>query len=247
MFTDVGGSGASSRSSSFRRPGGANESAPSTPSPAPTDNRIPQNRRLDSLRLPAGTRSPLAQSHTPIPSVMTPPPAGGSRPRALSPSSLNRLQAKVLRAKLMGTSDAEKLEQEYEEEAKKASGGVGVESGVRKKTEVLPTLDGRGRLYDVGHGKEEEELLPGNRKKKEKVCALIPVNSSHLIFPQFETHDPKTGEIIRYNADDDTTTLGEMLRQEKFGAGMADQKDLDAQFARAIMGDGKFQVKQEFS
>lgn len=34
-----------------------------------------------------------------------------------------------------------------------------------------------------------------------------------------------------------------MLRQEKFGAGMADQKDLDAQFARAIMGDGKFQVK----
>ena len=33
-----------------------------------------------------------------------------------------------------------------------------------------------------------------------------------------------------------------MLRQEKFGAGMADQKDLDAQFARAVMTDGKFQV-----
>ena len=33
-----------------------------------------------------------------------------------------------------------------------------------------------------------------------------------------------------------------MLRQEKFGAGMADQKDLDAQFARAVMGDGKFEV-----
>jgi hypothetical protein len=33
-----------------------------------------------------------------------------------------------------------------------------------------------------------------------------------------------------------------MLRHEKFGAGMADQKDLDAQFARAIVGDGKFQV-----
>lgn len=38
-------------------------------------------------------------------------------------------------------------------------------------------------------------------------------------------------------------TLGEMLRQEKFGAGQADQKDLDAQFAKAIMGDGKFQVR----
>lgn len=37
-------------------------------------------------------------------------------------------------------------------------------------------------------------------------------------------------------------TLGELLRQEKFGAGMSDQKDLDAQYAKAIMGDGKFQV-----
>ena len=33
-----------------------------------------------------------------------------------------------------------------------------------------------------------------------------------------------------------------MLRQERLGAGMADQKDLDAQYARAVMGDGKFQV-----
>jgi hypothetical protein len=57
-----------------------------------------------------------------------------------------------------------------------------------------------------------------------------------------ETRDPKTGEIVRYNADDDTTTLGELLRQEKFGAGMADQKDLDMQFAQSIMTDGGFVV-----
>jgi hypothetical protein len=37
-------------------------------------------------------------------------------------------------------------------------------------------------------------------------------------------------------------TLGEMLRQERMGAGMADQKDMDAQFARAVIGDGKFEV-----
>jgi len=55
-------------------------------------------------------------------------------------------------------------------------------------------------------------------------------------------HDPKTGEIVRYNADDDSTTLGDMLREERFGAGMADQKNLDAQLAKAIMSDGKFQV-----
>jgi hypothetical protein len=34
-----------------------------------------------------------------------------------------------------------------------------------------------------------------------------------------------------------------MVRQERFGGGMADQKNLDAQFAKAIMGDGKFQVR----
>ena len=61
---------------------------------------------------------------------------------------------------------------------------------------------------------------------------------------QFETCDPKTGELLRYNADDDEITLGEMVRQERFGAGMADQKNLDAQFAKAIVGDGKFEVRE---
>lgn len=48
--------------------------------------------------------------------------------------------------------------------------------------------------------------------------------------------------MLRINADDDTMTLGEMLRQERMGAGMSDQKNLDAQYARAVMGDGKFEV-----
>lgn len=211
MFNDIGGSGGSSRSSSFRRPGAMGErqqsapGTPSTPSP-PSGAAPPANRRLDSLRLPSQAGSPLAQSHTPIPSVMTPQPLavrkGGKR--GLSPSSLNRLQAKVLRAKLMGAPDADKLEKEYEVEARRAAGGGGgggdddevrVRLGegrddddmdvdgdredldvdarggvVRRKVEVLPTLDGRGRLYDVGHGKEDDRAQgPGNRKKKEKV------------------------------------------------------------------------------
>ncbi|KAF8644514.1 hypothetical protein AX16_008391 [Volvariella volvacea WC 439] len=225
MFSDIHGSGASSRSSSFRRPGGHGES--STPTP-PSGSSAPVNRRLDSLRLPSQAASPLQQSHTPVPSVMTPPIASSSK-RALSPSSLNKLQAKVLRAKLMGDPNASALEKEYEEESRRSKGEV-VEDGVRKKVEVLPTMDGRGRLYDVGLGRDDGKPLPGNRKKKEK----------------FENRDPKTGEIIRYNPDDDTTTLGEMLRQEKFGAGMADQKNLDTQFAKAIMGDGKFQNDLEY-
>ncbi|KAF9236508.1 CwfJ C-terminus 1-domain-containing protein-like protein [Melanogaster broomeanus] len=229
MFTDIGASGASSRSSSFRRPGIANDSAPATPSPISASNKLPAHRRLDSLRLPSQADSPLAQSHTPIPSVMTPSVATVSTRRAMSPSSLNKLQAKVLRAKLMNAPNAAELEREYEEEARKAHGEPG-EPVVRTRVEVLPTLDARGRLYDVGHGKDDADAQRGNRKKKEK----------------FETRDRKTGDIVRYNADDDTMTLGEMLRQERFGAGIGDQKDLDAQYAKAIMGDGKFENDLEY-
>ncbi len=85
-------------------------------------------------------------------------------------------------------------------------------------------------MYDVGHGAADAPQMPGNRKKKEKV----------------ETRDPKTGDIVRYNADDDSMTLGEMLRQEKLSAGMADQKNLNAQFAQAIATDGGFKVSISF-
>jgi hypothetical protein len=172
MFNDLGGSGASSRSSGFRRPGGPGESAPSTPSPqtaAPPAARP----RFDSLRLSSQTGTPGQQVRTPIPSVMT--PQLGSK-RALSPSSLNRLQAKVLRAKLTGGADAEKLEKEYEEEMRRANGITTGEDGAQTRTrvEVLPTLDARGRLYDVGLGKDDGNVLPGNRKKKEKVGVFKP-------------------------------------------------------------------------
>jgi hypothetical protein len=175
---------------------------------------------------------------------MTPQLQPGGK-RALSPTSLNRLQAKVLRAKLTGGPDAEKLEKEYEEEMRRANGINKDEHGVETRTrvEVLPTLDARGRLYDVGHGKDDGKVLPGNKKKKEKVRVEYPIE--HQIsdcLRKVETRDPKTGEIIRYNADDDTTTLGELLRQEKFSAGMADQKNLDMQFAQSIMTDGGFVV-----
>ncbi|KAJ3758310.1 CwfJ C-terminus 1-domain-containing protein-like protein [Lentinula raphanica] len=226
-------SGASSRSSSFRRPGESNLSTPR--SSTPSTNGPPVNRRLDSLRLPSQANSPLQQSHTPIPSVLTPPPPQASTKRALSPSSLNKLQAKVLRAKLIGAPNAEALEREYEGAQRLANGFDDGDSGgsVKQsvKVEVLPSLDGRGRLYDIGSGvlgkdEGEDHRKPGNRRKKEK---------------HFDTHDSRTGEIIRYNADDDSTTLTEMLRQEKFGGGMADQKDQDMVLARAIVGDGKYE------
>ena len=178
LFNDLGGSGGSSRSSSFRRPGGAGESAPSTPSSQPGMPSVAR-ARFGSHHLPSQTGTPGQQVRTPIPSVMT-PQLGGKR--ALSPSSLNRLQAKVLRAKLTGGADTEKLEKEYEEELQRASGINTDEDGVQTRTrvEVLPTLDVRGRLYDVGQGKDDDRLLPGNRKKKEKVRFITCLNAIRI-------------------------------------------------------------------
>jgi hypothetical protein len=66
-----------------------------------------------------------------------------------------------------------------------------------------------------------------------------------MLLQYVETRDRKTGEVIRVNADDDTVTLGDMLRHERSGAGMADQRNLDAELARAITTDGKFEVRLE--
>ena len=159
---------------SFRRPG---ESGPSTPStsanPLPKCNP-PANRRLDSLRLTSNAaptsskqktstqNTPLAM--TPIPSAMTP----NLRPSGPLPD-LNKLQAKVLKAKLMGSPNVAELEKEYEE-AKRRSEGVFIDEG-NTKLEALPSLDGQGRLYDVGTGTPDQGpvRLPGNRRQKEKV------------------------------------------------------------------------------
>jgi hypothetical protein len=56
---------------------------------------------------------------------------------------------------------------------------------------------------------------------------------------QFEDRDA-SGNIIRYNADDDQVSLQDLVRQERFGAGIADQKNLDAELASRIAGDGTF-------
>jgi hypothetical protein len=181
MFSDIGEGSRPSSRTSFRRPGGPDDSAPSTPQQSRTSAPLPStgppaNKRLETLRLSRNSSSPqMSNPSTPIPTVLTPPVGGGTRPRALSPSSLNKLQARVLRAKLMNAPDADKLEKQYAEEAEKAQNASnhGLSTKEGERVEVLPTLDGRGKLYDVGQGREDPALLPGNRRKKEKVYPIL--------------------------------------------------------------------------
>lgn len=195
IFNEPGSAGSSrppSRASSFRRPGSApDEAGPSSRAQTPQ----PQQR--------------TSKLSTPIPSVFTPPVGLARKPSQLqtsttaddvtkaavqesqsdesllskppmSPTSLNRLQAKVLRMRLMGGDSAElkELEATYEAELQRSrqgdAGGGYFESapgnGQETEVRVLPTLDGRGRLYDVGIGKEKDEpqLGPGNKRKRKE-------------------------------------------------------------------------------
>ncbi|KZW01458.1 hypothetical protein EXIGLDRAFT_602781 [Exidia glandulosa HHB12029] len=194
MFTEMQepGSGASSRSASFRRPTD-DSSRPTTPSIRPP---LPQrgSNTPSAMAVPM-VHSPAAQ---PLPSAKGVP----------SQSELNQMQARVLKAKLLGDPGAEAMEQEYEEMRDRA------ESAPR--VAVLPTHDVRGQVYDVGLGRDDAHKA-GNRKSK-------------------------------LTSEEDEKDIGvlDMLRQERFGAGRADQKDMDAQLTRAIMSDGKFEANLEY-
>lgn len=150
----------------------------------------------------------------------------------------------------MDADDAAALEAEYERERKRSleagpaiaeHEGMEQTLGGSKKlgegVQVLPTLDGRGRMYDVGVGTsvadqiEAERLAKGRRGKKE---------------PKFETRDPKTGELIRNNADDDALTLDDLVRQERFSGGMNDQRALDTEVANRIATDARYSTDLDY-
>jgi len=165
----------------FRRPGEERE-------PREAGGSTP---RIDALKRSSG---PL-KGATPIPSVFTPQALtrGGSSEAAKTDADgrpiftleqLNRLQAKVLRAKLTDDPDAEALEEQYERERARFDEAGGQthttgnivredEDGNTVQVEVLPTLDGQGRLYDVGLGKEDA-IPAGKRKKDPKVRGIQP-------------------------------------------------------------------------
>lgn len=185
------GSRPSSRNE-FRRPGESLEGSDSSSAP----------RHLPSVATPVGNRTPVPSVFTP-PISRTPRGIGAtsnlshtanySQPTAtsatiivpsvepdtpiLTQSELNKLQATVLKAKLLDSPDAAKLEADYEKQRVRTLNGVAATVVPHPKgatVQVLPTLDGHGRLYDVGQGIEEaDEMGEGNKKrKKDKVSAV---------------------------------------------------------------------------
>ncbi|UZJ54828.1 hypothetical protein CBS101457_004148 [Exobasidium rhododendri] len=220
------------RSSAFK---GSSDTTPIPNVFTPTLNRADSKLRESMGKEHSGPHPPtLSQAISASQSD-----ASNSNP-PLTAAALNKLSAKVLRAEMMGAVDAADLRARLMNESARAGSGsdndfksvashhVGGEgSGTESHIQVLPTLDARGRLYDVGKSQEEDDQssLPGNKRKKNQ---------------KFESRDAKTGEVLRYNADDDEQSLADLVRQERFGAGSADQKNVDVEMASRITSDQAF-------
>ena len=221
MFTSDEGVGSRPGSrAGFRRPGEVEGIR------SPGSGRIEELKRRE-VQTPRGALhsqpSRSSKASTPVPSVFTPSalirsgsghpfssPVNGkldestsSKP-PLSIEQLNKLQARVLRAKLLEYPTAGSLEDEYEIERFRASEGGGDQgragmwegnsSGVQGQMgrvmdqtsggveiQVLPTLDGRGRLYDIGTGKDNGQTQPGDRRRKTEKVNQSPTRRSSLM------------------------------------------------------------------
>lgn len=162
---------------------------------------------------------PKVQPQQPPP---TPPPTAAIIPiiqsmipqvPSLTRDQLNKLNAKIVKAKLMGLSNLEELEKEYQTELERFEQG-------NNNVSVLPSLDSQGRLYDYALKQGSEEVLKGKQKYE-------------------GTHDKVTGERIKYGTSDDTLSLAEMVRQERGGSR---SMNMDMEFANRIVADASFEV-----
>ena len=81
--------------------------------------------------------------------------------------------------------------------------------------EAVPVIDGFGRMYDIGTRSSSEATIQAESLRSSKR-------------PKFESDAP------------DDVSLSDLVRQERFTAGRADQKDYDMMLSQQIAGDRAF-------
>ncbi|KAL2919679.1 Pre-mRNA-splicing factor cwf19 [Polyrhizophydium stewartii] len=130
---------------------------------------------------------------------------------------LNKLNAEVLKARLMRKPNLKELEQNYQRE--KARAEMHKASGVQ--IVVVPTIDERGRMIDLGQGLSRE--TSGGKQARE------------------QTHD-KAGNRLRYTSAEEGQSVKDMMLQEK----LAQRTSFDEDLSRRIAKDGAFRDDLEY-
>lgn len=199
MFTDT-----DSQQKAFKRP-----------SPPP-----PRYQTQPAAMPASAPTPPMPAPPPPTPAPVIPQIAMAAPIQALTRDQLNKLNSKIVKARLMGSDNVEALEKEYQLELEKFE-------QAENTVQVLPQLDSQGRLYDYAlkQGNPEHEALKGKKKYE-------------------GTHDKITGERLRYGTSDDTLSLAEMVRQEK--GGNSRSSNMDMEFANRIMADAAFENNLDY-
>ncbi|KAI8328978.1 CwfJ C-terminus 1-domain-containing protein-like protein [Chlamydoabsidia padenii] len=203
---------------------------------SPSPDRV-QRARLDSpsksTNTPPACNAPLIitshQTPTPLPSV-----SAISAEPILTRDELNKLNSKIMKARLMGNEDsAVELEKEYKKQVARfeaAPDDYNEQATNENNVTMLPTVDSEGKLYEYalsskGNTQQDGSLLKGKK--------------------QYEgTHDKVTGERLRYSAADDSMSLMDMVRQER--AGSRKVNNMDMEFANRIAGDASFENNLDY-
>ncbi|KAJ3185096.1 hypothetical protein HDU87_002662 [Geranomyces variabilis] len=212
------------RSTSFQKP--EERTSEKRPPPEASEDLAVKKPRVEDRSLPRPSMSAKLPVVGGAPQLPVPNPSRGTdsddddssaRTPILSKNALNALNAKVVKAKLMGLPNAANLEKEYERERARAERGPA-------ETIVLSGVDSRGRLLDVGSASSTTTPgtpSSGQRVKKPKV--------------DLDTHDAK-GNRLRYAAENDALGLNEMIMEEK----MAGMHDFDSHTADRIAKDSLY-------
>ncbi|KAJ3081426.1 hypothetical protein HK102_002350 [Quaeritorhiza haematococci] len=219
---------------SFQKPGAG--PAPPKPSQEPRKSSsfasIPPTSI--SSRLPSMTTIPQPSNTNPASS----PETDDSTKPVLSVSELNKLQSKVMKAKLMNLPNARELEEEYEREKRRAAEAASKPKGAtttgrgggEEDTVVLPMIDSRGHLQDLSvlgadAGAGERDVKGKKRKEAD------------------DTFD-KHGNRQKYDSDDDKTDLASLVLAERASRGSG--KTFDTEMAEQIMRDSAFKDSLDY-
>ncbi|KAI9098696.1 CwfJ C-terminus 1-domain-containing protein-like protein [Phlyctochytrium arcticum] len=145
----------------------------------------------------------------------------GSAKSSVTQDDLNKLNARLLKAKLLGLPTVSQLEKDYAlmEAQFQTTGGA--------DNVVLTKIDSQGRLQDIGTASDSPRHDGPKRRKPTQ--------------PEADTHD-KEGNRICYAAKGDDLSIQELILQEKMGT----SNDFDASMAHQISSDNTFKSDLDY-
>ncbi|KAJ3084791.1 hypothetical protein HDU99_003489 [Rhizoclosmatium hyalinum] len=148
----------------------------------------------------------------------------------LTMDQLNKMNAKILRNSMMGNDDPDLIAKYNREKQRfeQASASGATPGSSQDATVIVPTIDSRGRLQDIGSDTPASRLPPGNTKRKREDLKA--------------THDEK-GERINYAGDiESSASITDLLLQEKMGT----SGNYDEEMANRIAKDVKYREDLDY-